>query len=151
MCYYRLSIYTTCGHPRYGRLVAYCARCCLLSSMSSKNEWPQVCPNQQHHPYHTLRFHSLCPACAQERARSLRALDMDDAHSIHSQSSTRRPQFAQWKGMNTLRSEMKEKALAERGRIPSIGFDRFGTSVNVGASTSTSPANNSISTSTTTV
>lgn len=81
MCYHRLFIHTTCGHPIWGPLLRACS---LLGPSTPTPSVPHpssqsdfTCPNRQYHPYQTIKLDSLCKACQREQERSFRLLEME--------------------------------------------------------------------------
>lgn len=91
MCYHKLYDFFTCGHPIWGPLVRACpsfqsflAEAFEQQSPITERELarlarqmfiPNPCPDRTRHPYHTLRFYSVCYGCARKRADVLISLD----------------------------------------------------------------------------
>ena len=118
MCYHRLYIYTICGHPHWGSIQAPCALL-ALPPPSAIDLNPQLgCPNRQNHPFQTLRFHSLCPACVKQRDRNILALERDGVGPKDRIGQAWRwnsfSEKAEYRGLAELRKEMREKQMMEK-------------------------------------
>ena len=72
-----------------------------------------------HHPFQTLILHTLCPSCAAERKRLLRAFEQEDPETWDGEKRDEREQG--WKGLGELRLKMRESRMVERGRIAVSG------------------------------
>lgn len=128
MCYYRLFIFTTCGHPIWGQLVASCSSNpspeipAIVLNSSSSTSTVQTCQGHKSHPLHTIKIDSLCATCTKERERLMSALQLDspliDTESWNWEpAGEKSPKTPTAQAITVMRQEMKEAKLLERGRI----------------------------------
>jgi hypothetical protein len=121
MCYHRLYIYSTCAHACSGELVSPCRRL-STASISPLSPSPNLfCSQRQYHPYHTLRFNTLCYMCNRDRCARLRTLISSVDPSPASDTWTWSPVRKTWRGFADLRNRLREDKLLERGRLGGEG------------------------------
>lgn len=122
MCYYRLFIFTTCGHPIWGPLVASCPSRSspettpTALTFSSSTSTTEACPGHKSHPLHTRKIDSLCARCTKERERLMSALQLDSP-LIETGDWNWEPRTPNAQAITIMRQKMKEAKLLERGRI----------------------------------
>lgn len=117
MCYHRLYIYLTCAHSYSGPLVHSCASL-SLSPASPRFPIPQlICSKRWHHPFHTLRFHTLCFNCSAQREQRLFALEAlengDELEAGKADHWKWRPVQKSWRGFAEPRAKLREMKLVE--------------------------------------
>lgn len=124
MCYHKLFIYNVCGHPHWGQQLVPCG---LFAASESPSEPRRICTIRQHHPYHTIQFHTLCLSCEQERQRALRSLDSDDSRTSLGFGSgvwSLRSEGRDSKQLGMMRLEKREQSMAERARAGNMTLER---------------------------
>lgn len=129
MCYYRLFIFTTCGHPIWGQLVTSCPSNKSSSetsptalTFSSSASTTEACSGHRSHPLHTRKIDSLCASCAKERQRLMSALQLDSPLMETGDwnwepAGENSPKTPTAQAITIMRQKMKEAKLLERGRI----------------------------------
>ena len=125
MCYYRLHIYTTCGHSFWGTLVCPCHLLPIspIRSFDSHTQRIMNCPSVSYHPYQTYRINSLCLACRREREQNLSKLPA--ARPVNALWLDKGASRRTSKGLAELRREMRERKflIQDWPRVPIDGRD----------------------------
>ena len=127
MCYHRLFVYATCGHSYWGVLLSACPLLSLPSPTPNTPDLQLTCSHRMHHPFQTLRFHSLCISCSTERQRNLKALEMDDSNDTKTWQWKAEKIHESWEGLGDLRMNLRKKKMVEERPSPrSISPPRMG-------------------------
>jgi hypothetical protein len=118
MCYYRLYLYSVCGHFHWGKFLAYCKDAARQAYLQQVYE----CAARQRHPYQTFRIHTLCLMCMKERERSEFILSTskigDNVKGIEPAFLRKKPvsvpNSPKRRSLSSLRQEMKAEMLRQR-------------------------------------